>query len=380
MLRKYPKLFHDPSIDYPINDLHLPFADYIQKSEKIIAGTRQDLDLHPELTIRNNSPFELRPDDPNPKSGALLIHGLLDSPFIMRDIGESLRSQGLLVRSIMLPGHSTVPGALLNTQYAEWLQAVNYGVTTLKQDVEKIFLVGFSTGASLALHHAAADSAIAGLILLAPAFKINSPFAFLSKQMCDLNGPDRSKWFYLTEEIDYLKYQSVCFNAINQVYQLGLATRKMQTQCPLLMILSQEDKIICSRMATQYFQQTRNPLNNALIYANKSLTFSDERIQVRSSSYPDKNIFSFCHISLPVNPANSHYGKDGDYIDASHLEKNMKYGALDKMDMGFHNALRQLHVSRFEYQRLTFNPDFEFMQNQMESFILNVSVNANALP
>jgi len=376
MLRKYPKLFHDPSIDYPIDDLHLPFADYIQQSEKIIAKTRQDLNLHPEQTIRNNSPFELKPDNPNPTSGALLVHGLLDSPFIMRDIGEALRAQGMLVRSIMLPGHSTVPGALLNTRYAEWLQAVNYGVATLKQDVEKIFLVGFSTGGIIALHHAALDASIAGLILLAPAFKINSPFTFVSEWMNAWNGPDRSKWFYLTKEIDYVKYQSVCFNAIHQVYQLGLLTRKMKTQCPQFMILTQQDKIICSRMAIDYFKQTTHPLNRAFIYSNKSLSFSDERIHVRTSLYPEKNIFSFCHISLPVAPDNSHYGEKGDYIDASHSEKNVKYGALDKMDIGFQNLLRQLHVSRFKYQRLTYNPDFAFMQNEIEDFIGKVGARA----
>lgn len=371
MLRKYPKIFQDPRIDYPIYDVNLNFIDYIKQSEKIIADTRQDLKQHPELTIQNNAPFEFKPNQSNPNCGALLIHGLLDSPFIMRDIGRHLQTEGLLVRSIMLPGHSTVPGALLNTDYAEWLQAVNYGVATLKQDVGKIFLVGFSTGANLAIYHALQNPGIAGLILLAPAFKINSPFAFMSKWMRRLH--ERAKWFYVGEEFDYVKYQSVTFNAIYQVYQLGKELQKTGLEklsgCPLLMILSEEDKIVCSQTSMKYFNQTTNPSNHALVYSGKPLHFADPRILLRHSRYPDKNILNFCHISLPTAPDNPHYGKDGDYILASRLEKNVKYGAFDKVDTFFYNMLRQMKLTPFQYQRLTFNPDFAFMQNQIGNFI-----------
>jgi len=372
MLRKYPKIFQDPHISYPIYDFNLNFSDYIKQSEKIIADTRQDLNQHPELIIQNNAPFELKPDDPHPKYGALLIHGLLDSPFIMRDVGHYLQSQGLLVRAIMLPGHSTVPGALLNTTYAEWLQAVHYGVATLKQDVEKIFLVGFSTGGSLAVHHALQNHNIAGLILLAPAFKINSPVTFLSKWIRVLNGWERARWFYISEEFDPVKYQSVPFNAIYQVYQLGKEIQKTgleKLSLPLWMSLSYEDKLVCARSSIKYFKRTTHPLNRAIIYSDKSLKFSDPRILMRNSCYPDLNILNFCHITLPVSPDNPHYGKDGDYLLASHLEKNIKYGAFDKRDIIVNNTLRRWGLTSLQYQRLTLNPDFEFMKNQMGDFL-----------
>lgn len=372
MLRKYPKIFQNPHINYPIYDLNLSFTDYIKQSEKIIADHRQDLNLHPELTIQNNAPFELKPNELKPKTGVLLIHGLLDSPFIMRDIGNYLQSEGLLVRSIMLPGHSTVPGALLDTSLTQWQQAVTYGVHTLKQDVENIILVGFSTGANLAISHALKDPSIAGLMLIAPAFKINSPFAFLAQWMSNLKKWNRARWFSLEEEIDYLKYQSITFNAINQVYHLGLDIQK-PINCPIFMVLSQEDKIVCSRTSMQNFQQTKNKLNRTVLYSAKPQSFSDQRILVRNSVYPDKNIFSFCHISLPVAPDNFHYGENGDYVLASHLDKNTKYGALDKLDISFYNFLRRINLTSFHYERLTFNPDFEFMRNQMGNFIKSLS-------
>ena len=155
MLNKQAALFKDPSIHYPIDNLALNFADYIAESTKII--TQHRVDLHSENAtqiITANSPFEFRPKTSG-RYGALFIHGLLDSPFSMREIALYLQSQGILSRAIVLPGHSTVPGALLHTDYHEWLQALRYGIAsfTQTQEVERIFLIGFSTGASLALLH-----------------------------------------------------------------------------------------------------------------------------------------------------------------------------------------------------------------------------------
>ncbi len=374
----HSKLYQDPQINYPIYDFDLSFLDYIKQSETIISNTRQDLQEHRDMIIKANAPFELKPDNPNPKCGALLIHGLLDSPFLMRDIGQRLQAQGMLVRSIMLPGHGTVPGALLNTDYAEWLQAVSYGVNTLKQDVDKIFLVGFSTGATLSMYNAVEDSAISGIIMLAPALKINSPIAFMSdwfRKWGKIYKP--AKWFYLGEEFNYVKYQSVTFNSIYQVYQLGKDLEKINLKkianFPIFMALSYEDKIVCSRTSLKYFQQNTNPLSRTLLYSGKPLAFDDKRIFVKNSAYPDDNIINFSHITLPFAPNNPHYGKNGTYKLASHLEKHVKYGAYDKLDSAFFRLLYQLGLTHFLYQRLTFNPDFDFMQKEMNEFIENVT-------
>lgn len=377
MLRKHPKLFEAVKIDYPIYDFHLSFQDYIQKSTEIIANTRLDLNHNADHIIEANAPYELQPKI-KAKYGALLIHGLLDSPFIMRDIGEKLREDGLLVRSIMLPGHSTIPGALLETDYTEWLQAVRYGIVTLKRDVEKIFLVGFSTGASLSLYHAADDTCIAGIIMIAPAIRINSPFSFLMQWVPPFRlGWERARWFHIDEENDYVKYRSLPFNAIRQVYLLAAEVRKISpaqlAYCPLFVALSHEDRIVCSYTSTHYFQQSKNPLNRMLMYASKPLKFEDRRITVHNSFYPDLNILNFSHVTLPVSPNNLHYGKNGDYSLASHIENNVRYGAFDKLDLLYRDMLYRLKLSKFQYQRLTFNPDFDFFTEEMKKFIFNIA-------
>src|ERR1700722_12874625 len=99
MFTSKPKLFNPPKIDYPIYDLHLNFLDYIEQSKRMIADTRIDLETYnKKKIIEANAPFELRPETKDNKKGVLLIHGLLDSAFQMREIGEHLQSQGFLVR------------------------------------------------------------------------------------------------------------------------------------------------------------------------------------------------------------------------------------------------------------------------------------------
>ena len=105
----------------------------------------------------------------------LLIHGLGDSPYEMRDLGERFAAACYLVRAILLPGHGTVPGDLLGVGYPAWTEATRLGVASFAGQAERLYLVGFGAGATLALDYALEDAspgegpALGGLVLLAPA-------------------------------------------------------------------------------------------------------------------------------------------------------------------------------------------------------------------
>jgi len=322
MFRKQGSLFQNPIIHYPIHDLDLSFIDYINQSKSIISQYRLDLNHHPDLTIRANCPFEF--DAHKPRYGALLIHGLFDSPFVMRDIGQRLSSEGLLVRSILLPGHGTIPGALQNITCEEWIQSVRYGISSFQKTVDGLFLIGFSTGGALACHLATQSSIvpIQGLMLLAPAFKIHSRFAFLAEWINVMgNYWQRAKWLTCQPEVDYTKYCSIPFNA---VYQLERLIKKIKNQprltCPQWMALSLNDETVCNQTSLRYFKQQSHS-NNRIISFNAT------------------------HTGLPIAPSNPHYGKEGDC------------------------ALKE---------RLEFNPDFDFLMQEMITFIDSVSFEEKA--
>jgi len=367
MLNKQAALFTDPIIHYPIDNLALNFADYIAESIKII--TQHRVDLHSENTTRvitANSPFEFRPKTPG-RYGALLIHGLLDSPFSMREIGVYLQSQGILSRAIVLPGHSTVPGALLHTDYHQWLEALRYGIASFAQtqEVERIFLIGFSTGASLALLHTLQNENknnhnIAGIILLSPVLKIYSAFAGIS-QFCP-----KTAWFYKAknETSDYARYCSIAFNAIYQVYRLTQAIKKQKpSTLPLLFALSKEDNTVSSRATLDYFEQQPHPKNHLILYTNKTKTkINNPRITLRSSIYSEKYISGFSHLALPISPNNLHYG------EKNNANKTL-YGEFNPFQIYINEFLFKLKLSQYHYQRLLFNPDFDFLLKSINQFI-----------
>ncbi|MFA9476543.1 MAG: hypothetical protein ACERJ2_18575, partial [Filomicrobium sp.] len=54
-----------------------------------------------------NRTFELVPE--HIQGGALLLHGLTDSPYSLRKIGEILHAKGFYVLGLRLPAHGTIP-------------------------------------------------------------------------------------------------------------------------------------------------------------------------------------------------------------------------------------------------------------------------------
>jgi esterase/lipase len=375
------RLFVDSQLQHPIDDLSLSFTDYIARCKVLISQHRCDLNTaDAEKIITANAPFELRPQKPA-QCGALLIHGLFDSPLMMRDIGLQLQAQGILTRAILLPGHGTVPGDLLHVDYHQWLQAVRYGIATFSKEVKTLFLIGFSTGASLALYHTLQNThGIAGVILLSPALKINSVFASLANmhQAFSRVWP-RAAWFHQdkNEMLDYAKYYSIPFNAVYQVYKLTQAIKKEKpATLPLLFALSQNDNTVCSNASLDYFHHQLHAKNHLLLYSNDATFATDPRITQRHTSYPLLRIRDFSHLSLPISPRNPHYGEEGDYRFASHIKTDDQtiYGEFSPSQIYFNEWLFKLKLSSHHYQRLTFNPDFDFLMRRMKQFIVERSI------
>ncbi len=66
-----------------------------------------------------------------------------------------------------------------------------------------------------------------------------------------------------------------------------------------------------------------------MLYAAENLKHPDSRILMRNSYYPDLNIVNFSHVCIPFSPQNPHYGQQGDYYKASHLDEHCYYGAYN---------------------------------------------------
>ena len=92
-----------------------------------------------------------------PRGGALLIHGLSDSPYSMRAIAERLNAGGFHTLSLRMQGHGKVPGGLTNTTWEDWSAAVRMGARHVRDRIGPdgpLVLVGYSNGGALITKYA----------------------------------------------------------------------------------------------------------------------------------------------------------------------------------------------------------------------------------
>ncbi len=180
-----------------------------------------------------NRSVELMPPG-EPVGAAVLVHGLTDSPYSMRPLGEILRSQGYYVILMRMPGHGPVPAGLDRIRWQDWYAAVEltakHASATVGAD-KPLVLGGFSTGAALSALYAVRsldDPELPRpdrLYLMSAAIGI-SPFAFMTNVISKLSFLpyfEKSRWLDVLPEYDPYKYNSFPVNAGNQIYKLTRA-------------------------------------------------------------------------------------------------------------------------------------------------------------
>jgi len=130
------------------------------------------------------------------KPACLLIHGFTSSPREMNSLGDFLRSKGFTVQVPTLPGHDSQPAALFETKSEDWLRAVESTYRELAATTSRVFVIGESMGAALALH-VAANHPVLGVVALAPALRLSlwrkvavHALSPITKWLSKRNGPD----------------------------------------------------------------------------------------------------------------------------------------------------------------------------------------------
>lgn len=167
-----------------------------------------------------------------PRGGALLVHGLTDSPYSMRAIAARLHAAGYETVSLRMQGHGTVPGGLVNTSWEDWSAAVRMGARHLRQRIGNdapLVMVGYSNGGALVTKYALdalSDSSLpppARLILVSPMIGV-SPAAGLAGTI-SLLGPvvEKARWIDVVPEYNPFKYNSFPANAAVQTSRITAA-------------------------------------------------------------------------------------------------------------------------------------------------------------
>ena len=201
-------------------------------------------------------PFELRPApkdkdckgraDADYDRGVLLIHGLNDTPFSMWDLGFRFAKACYLVRGILLPGHGTVPGDLLEVGLPEWREAVAKAIWSFRGEADRLVIAGFDLGANLGLDAALnlempPEIELNGIVMLSPAFTYDPP-TFAPAAVAP--GGDEL-WGQIFAKKDSLRYNSIAKASVAATAELGgkLLERQAPRHVPLFVTLTAEGAV-----------------------------------------------------------------------------------------------------------------------------------------
>jgi alpha-beta hydrolase superfamily lysophospholipase len=186
-----------------------------------------------------NRSFELAPDEL--RGGALLLHGLTDSPFSLRETARILADEGYYVLALRLPGHGTAPAGLVTIRWRDWMAAARVGARHVHERVGgrgPFLVVGYSNGGGLAVKYAleAVDDpglpAPDRLVLFSPCIGITR-FAVLSgwhRLLSWIPYFEKFRWMSIEPEIDPFKYNSFPKNAGYQTHLLTQEVHKHFTR------------------------------------------------------------------------------------------------------------------------------------------------------
>jgi len=208
-----------------------------QVYDRVSTGERRKLNRYSPGSLAD--PSKLTPDwnrtrlmtSANPRGGALLLHGLTDSPYSMRSLAERLHRRGFTTVALRLPGHGTAPAGLRDFRWEDLAAATRMAARDLRARLgpdKPLYLIGYSTGAALAVEYALSRlrgedlPQPAGLVLLSPAIGV-SPAAVLASwqaRLSGLPGLGKAAWTEIPPEYDPYKYASFTVNAAEQVYRL----------------------------------------------------------------------------------------------------------------------------------------------------------------
>lgn len=220
-----------------LDQVRTEVTDKLAPQERILSNRYYEgSPLYPGRFDRDwNRSYVLEPEG-EPLGAVVLLHGLTDSPYSLRHIGQHYYESGYVVIGIRLPGHGTVPAGLTNVQWKDWSAATRLAVREAVRRIRPsapLQLVGFSNGGALAMMYAldaVEDPSLRKadrVILITPMIGITemARFAGFAGLPAIFPAFASAAWLGVLPEFNPFKYNSF---PVNGARQSSLLTRALQ--------------------------------------------------------------------------------------------------------------------------------------------------------
>ncbi|HWK53656.1 MAG TPA: alpha/beta hydrolase [Hyphomicrobiales bacterium] len=373
---------HAP-VDYPPFDFATgSFDDYAQYSRAYLSATRSD--GGDTAVLANLGPFLLEPGPECPRlpdgrhpQGIVLTHGLLDTPYSMRTLGEALRSNCMLVYGLLLPEHGSRPGALLDSRWEHWLEAEHWAAQRLGERVESLLLGGHSAGGTLSILESLRNPSVDGLVLFTPALGI-ADAAKYARFLTPLGALfPGAGWLEVKPDTALYRYESFAFRGVQETWELigqtWLEERAMQRNLPTFAVLSLPDTTVDTQAALDYLARNTHPLSTTLLYTQQPVDVTDKVASVPGADR-EHGVLSTSHLGLMIPPGHPYYGRDGLYRNCTHYAADsMEYDACKAGERQWYGENTPDNLAQGIVERISFNPYYAGMIAALTRFLDNLA-------
>jgi len=252
-----------------------------------------------------------------PRGIAVLVHGLSDTAFAMRDLARSFSRLCFESRVLLLPGHGTRPADLRVVDHRDWLAHVEAAVAQAGRENDRVVLAGFSLGAALALAVAAeSPDKVDAVIGLSPAYRLRSNFLARQARWVAAFRP----WLDLGPREDFARYGAMPTHGIaSTMAALGRMEARVRRQgavrTPWLVVQSEDDEVVDVAANRRFFEANAgDPRSLFLNYHSKSPEdASSDRVIWLPAADEALRVVGLSHLAVHIAPDNPHYGVTGAY-------------------------------------------------------------------
>lgn len=377
------------SFDAYVQSTRTQLYDILSKG-RYASETKPFGDYDIDKVVDMRSPYNIAPDQAacdaaggdlvrGEKVGFLAVHGLTDSPYWLSDVRDQLRMRFpcATFNGVLLPGHGTTPGDLIDVSYQDWLDTVQFGIDAFGDDIEHIIPIGYSMGAALIGRDISArgtDARISAMIMLSPGLEAKSEMAWLTPYVRYFKD-----WVGQDPESDPAKYGSMAMNAAAEFHLVTEPYRDGSlptSTTPVFIAISSDDQTVNPLAAVDYFcSKVNSGIKKMIWYQGEINELSGhprcDNIDIISSSNDDMRTINHAHTAITMSPDNPVYGLNGTIRDCGHYDDPAEHEACETGSdtvYGERNLLQSATAGTL--RRGTFNPDFPNMIEMMAAFIV----------
>ena len=353
-------------------------------------GVTQELRMHrlpfdpamSDAELTRVAPFRALPNQGchpgTPRGIAILIHGLSDTAFAMRDLANSLSRLCFESRVLLLPGHGTRPADLMVVDHKDWQAHVEAVVAQARRESDRVVLAGFSLGAALALAVAAeSPERVDAVIGLSPAYRLRSNFLARQARWVAAFRP----WLDIGPREDFARYGALPTRGIASTMAV-LATmddrvrRAGSVTTPWMVVQSEDDEVVDVAANRRFFDA--NAVDPRSVFVNY---FSDppkdamgNRVIWLPAAHDTLRVVGLSHLAVHISPDNPHYGVQGTYRNCGSppFRQEQEVRSCKEAQQVWYGVGGQSPPPGEAGARATFNPHYPDLERRIGEFLYRV--------